>query len=147
MRTDALAKAGCARLFEDTASGAKSDRPGLKGALDLVRKGDVLIVWKLDRSLPHLIETVSQLEARGVGFRSLTSARAVRARSHPRARPRRSRCGSGAGPPRRAQTLAAQGLSVREAAARVKVGKTALYAVLAAVRAGTAEADAATGIP
>ena len=52
----------------------KADRPGLKAALDLAREGDVLIVWKLDRlgrSLPHLIETVSKLEGRGVGFRSL----------------------------------------------------------------------------
>ena len=77
MQLDALAKAGCARRFEDTASGAKADRPGLKAALDFVREGDVLIVWKLDRlgrSLPHLIETVSRLEARGVGFRSLTES-------------------------------------------------------------------------
>jgi len=77
MQTDALARAGCAPLFEDTASGAKADRPGLKDALNFVREGDLLIVWKLDRlgrSLPHLIETASKLEARGVGFRSLTAS-------------------------------------------------------------------------
>jgi DNA invertase Pin-like site-specific DNA recombinase len=49
MQTETLAKAGCARLFEDTASGAKADRPGLKAALDFAREGDVLTVWKLDR--------------------------------------------------------------------------------------------------
>src|SRR4051812_38306730 len=77
LQVDTLTKAGCARMFEDTASGAKADRPGLKAALDFVREGDVLTVWKLDRlgrSLPHLIETVSKLEARGVGFRSLTES-------------------------------------------------------------------------
>ena len=62
-------------LFEDKASGARSDRSGLAGALDYVRTGDCLVVWKLDRlgrSLPHLLEIVTGLEARQVGFRSLT---------------------------------------------------------------------------
>ena len=56
---------------------ARADRPGLRAAFDYVRDGDVLIVWKLDRlgrSLPHLIETVTSLASRGVGFRSLTEA-------------------------------------------------------------------------
>jgi len=64
-------------VFEDVVSGAKADRPGLAAALDYLRDGDVLVVWRLDRlgrSLPHLIETVGSLEARGVGFRSLTEA-------------------------------------------------------------------------
>lgn len=80
LQLDALSKAGCARVFEDKASGAKADRPGLKAALSFVRDGDILTVWKLDRlgrSLPHLIETVNGLEARearGVSFRSLTEA-------------------------------------------------------------------------
>jgi DNA invertase Pin-like site-specific DNA recombinase len=77
LQLDALSKADCARAFEDKASGAKADRPGLKAALSFVRKGDILTVWKLDRlgrSLPHLIETVIALEARGVSFRSLTEA-------------------------------------------------------------------------
>jgi hypothetical protein len=63
--------------FEDTVSAAKADRPGLAAALASLRDGDVLAVWRLDRlgrSLPHLIETVGALEARGVGFRSLTEA-------------------------------------------------------------------------
>jgi DNA invertase Pin-like site-specific DNA recombinase len=75
LQLDALAAAGCAKIFEDGASGARADRPGLRQALDYVRDGDVLIVWKLDRlgrSLPHLIETVTALEKRRVGFRSIT---------------------------------------------------------------------------
>jgi DNA invertase Pin-like site-specific DNA recombinase len=70
LQLDALAVAGCAKVFEDRASGARADRPGLRQALDYAREGDVLIVWKLDRlgrSLPHLIETVTVLEKRGVG--------------------------------------------------------------------------------
>ena len=78
LQTDALRKAGCERVFEDTASGAKADRPGLADALAYLRDGDVLAVWRLDRlgrSMPHLIETIGALEARGVGFRSLTDAK------------------------------------------------------------------------
>ena len=76
LQADALRKAGCERIFEDTASGATTERPGLTDAAWL-REGDVLVVWRLDRlgrSLPHLIEMVGALEARGVGFRSLTEA-------------------------------------------------------------------------
>jgi DNA invertase Pin-like site-specific DNA recombinase len=74
LQTDALHAAGCERLYTDTVSGAKVDRPGLTAALNLCRPGDTLLVWKLDRlgrSLPHLVETVRDLVARGVGFRSL----------------------------------------------------------------------------
>jgi DNA invertase Pin-like site-specific DNA recombinase len=76
LQLDALATAGCVKVFEDRASGA---RAGLQSALDYVREGDNLIVWKLDRlgrSLPHLIETVTvtALEKRGVNFRSITEA-------------------------------------------------------------------------
>ena len=49
LQRDALAAAGCARVFEDAASGARAERPGLAQALDYVRDGDVLVVWKLDR--------------------------------------------------------------------------------------------------
>jgi DNA invertase Pin-like site-specific DNA recombinase len=77
LQLDALATAGCAKVFEDHASGARADRAGLQQALDYVRDGDVLVVWKLDRlgrSLQHLIETVAGLEKRRVGFRSITEA-------------------------------------------------------------------------
>src|SRR5208282_2155078 len=77
LQLDALRAAGCDRIFEDRASGAKTDRPGLAQAIAFVREGDVLVTWKLDRlarSLPHLIETVNQLEKSGAGLRSLTEA-------------------------------------------------------------------------
>ena len=77
LQTDALQKAGCERIFEDTVSGAKAERPGLASALAYLRDGDVLMVWRLDRlgrSLAHLIEVVGALEMRGIGFRSLTEA-------------------------------------------------------------------------
>ncbi len=73
----ALAVAGCKKVFEDHASGAGADREGLQAALDYVQNGEVLAVWKLDRLgrlLPHLIETVTALSNRGVGFHSLTEA-------------------------------------------------------------------------
>src|SRR5215211_1889321 len=75
LQQDALSTASCERIFTDTASGAKAERPGLEEALDFVRPGDTLVVWKLDRlgrSLPHLIDTIRQLQDRGIGFKSLT---------------------------------------------------------------------------
>ena len=163
LQLDALAAAGCAKVFEDRASGARADRPGLRAALDYARDGDVLVTWKLDRlgrSLPHLIETVAALEQRGVGFRSLTEAidtttpggRLVfhmfaahgqferdlireRTRAGLAAAAARGRTG-GRRPVvtqeklRRAQALIAKGLSVRDAAVRLRVGKTALYDAL-----------------
>jgi DNA invertase Pin-like site-specific DNA recombinase len=75
LQQDALTKAGCSKLFTDTASGAKTERKGLEAALTYVRKGDTLVVWRLDRlgrSLPHLIATMTDLEERGIGFKSLT---------------------------------------------------------------------------
>jgi DNA invertase Pin-like site-specific DNA recombinase len=77
LQRDALQKAGCERTFEDTASGAKADRPGLAQALDMLRPGDTLVVWRLDRlgrSLGHLIETLLALDTRGIGFQSLTES-------------------------------------------------------------------------
>ncbi len=74
LQRDALNAAGCLRIFEDTASGALDDRPQLAGLLDDLREGDTLVVWRLDRlgrSLRHLIDTVTALADRGVGFRSL----------------------------------------------------------------------------
>jgi DNA invertase Pin-like site-specific DNA recombinase len=74
---DALLAAGVdpRHLFEDKASGARDDRSGLQQALDYVRPGDCLVVWKLDRlgrSLSHLLHIVTTLQAQGVAFRSLT---------------------------------------------------------------------------
>lgn len=77
MQREALTGAGCEKLFEEKASGAQRDRPQLKAALEYMREGDTLVVWKLDRlarSLKQLIETVEMLEERKMGFRSLTEA-------------------------------------------------------------------------
>jgi DNA invertase Pin-like site-specific DNA recombinase len=74
LQQDALRAAGCEQLYTDTVSGSVTERPGLTQALSHLRAGDTLVVWRLDRlgrSLPHLIETVGQLQERGVGFRSL----------------------------------------------------------------------------
>src|SRR3954447_990268 len=74
LQQDALTQAGCEQLYTDTVSGSLTERPGLTQALSHLRAGDTLVVWRLDRlgrSLPHLIETVGQLQERGVGFRSL----------------------------------------------------------------------------
>src|SRR4051794_6847776 len=75
LQLDALEASGCDRVYRDTASGAKAERPGLKQALNVVRAGDTLVVWRLDRlgrSLSQLIALMRQLDERGVGFRSLT---------------------------------------------------------------------------
>ena len=75
MQRDALIDAGCEKLFEETASGAKVDRVELLSALKFARKGDTIVVWKLDRlarSLAQLITTVEALAERGIGIRSLT---------------------------------------------------------------------------
>jgi DNA invertase Pin-like site-specific DNA recombinase len=77
LQTDALHEAGCVRVFTDTASGTRTDRPQLAAALDYVRPGDTLLVWRLDRlgrSLKHLVETVTGLHEREVGFKSLTES-------------------------------------------------------------------------
>jgi DNA invertase Pin-like site-specific DNA recombinase len=163
LQRDALTAAGCVKVFEDCASGAHADRAGLRAALDYVRDGDVLIVWKLDRlgrSLPHLIETVATLEKRGVGFRSITEAidtttsggrlvfhlfgalgqferDLIQERTCAGLAAAAARGRKGGRKPvvtgeklDRARSMIAKGLTVREAAARLKVGKTALYAAL-----------------
>lgn len=75
LQTDALLVAGCEKIFSDKASGAATERKALTELLDYVREGDTLVVYKLDRlgrSLAHLLEVVATLEAKGVGFKSLT---------------------------------------------------------------------------
>ncbi|HEB77519.1 MAG TPA: recombinase family protein [Methylothermaceae bacterium] len=75
LQTDALKAAGCERIFIEKASGAQRDRPELIVAIDYLRKGDTLVVWKLDplaRFLKQLIETVEALDQHGIGFKSLT---------------------------------------------------------------------------
>jgi len=163
LQTDALRKAGCERIFEDTVSGAKTDRPGLTAALAWLRDGDVLVVWRLDRlgrSMAHLIETVSALESRGVGFRSLTESidtttpggllifhvfgalgqferDLIRERTRAGLAAAAARGRKGGRKPvvtadklQRAREYIATGLNVREAASRLRVSKTALYAAL-----------------
>lgn len=160
---DVLIADGCAKVFQDCASGARADRPGLRAALEHLRDGDVLVVWKLDRlgrNLPHLIETVAALEHRGVGFRSLTEAidtttpggqlvfhlfgalgeferDLIRERTRASLGAAAARGRKGGRRPvvtmdrlERAQTLIGIGLTVREAASRLRVGKTALYEAL-----------------
>lgn len=163
LQLDALTSAGCGRIFEDQASGARTGRPGLAEALGYLRSGDVLVVWKLDRlgrSLSHLIETVSALEKKGVGFLSLTEAidtttpggrlifhmfgalgeferDLIRERSRAGLVAAAARGRKGGRKPvispdllARARALMSKGLTVREAAIRLKIGKTALYEAL-----------------
>src|SRR5918992_912903 len=74
LQRDALQKIGCKKIFTDTASGSKAERKGLDEALEYVREGDTLVVWRLDRlgrSLRHLIETIRELNNRKIGFKSI----------------------------------------------------------------------------
>lgn len=77
LQTDALQGAGVngSLIFTDKASGTKTERPGLERCLAKLRRGDALVVWRLDRlgrSMIHLVETISELRERGVGFQSLS---------------------------------------------------------------------------
>lgn len=164
LQIDALRAAGVERIFEDRGvSGARAERPGLGQALDYLRDGDTLVVWKMDRlgrSMTHLLETIGALEARGVGFRSLTEnidtttptgrlvfhifgalgqfeRDLIRERTSAGLKAAAARGRKGGRPPVvteekivRAEALIASGLTVREAAARIRVGKSALYAAL-----------------
>ena len=168
LQHDALQRAGCDRVFDDQASGARTDRPGLAEALAYLRAGDTLVVWKLDRlgrSMSHLIEKVGELVARGIGFRSLTEnidtttpggmlvfnifgslaqfeRDLIRERTQAGLRAARERGSKGGRRPvvtpdklRKARAHIAAGLTVREAAARLKIGKTALYKALEGAKA------------
>src|SRR5271156_5043415 len=77
LQRDGLLSAGidAPHLYEDAASGKNDDRPGLAACLKSLREGDTLVVWKLDRlgrDLRHLVNTVHDLTARGIGFKVLT---------------------------------------------------------------------------
>src|SRR6266478_4407286 len=77
LQKDALEKIGCIKIFSDVISGAKAERTGLHEALTYVREGDTLVVWRLDRlgrSLKHLIETITNLNNRKIGFKSITES-------------------------------------------------------------------------
>src|SRR5215216_3990306 len=79
LQIDALEKAGCDKdkIFTDQVSGTKARRPGLEDALSHLRSGDTLVVWRLDRlgrSLRHLIDTVTDLQEKGIEFKSLTES-------------------------------------------------------------------------
>src|SRR3989442_15471068 len=77
LQQDALEKIGCDKIFTDTASGSAVERNGLEEALEFVREGDMLVVWRLDRlgrSLKHLIETITALSNRNIGFKSITES-------------------------------------------------------------------------
>jgi len=76
-QVSALRAAGCSRVYEEKASGGRWDRPELHRMLDHLRKGDVVVVWKLDRlsrSLKDLLHILEKTEAAGANFRSLTEA-------------------------------------------------------------------------
>jgi len=77
LQRDALGKAGCQTIFEDKASGAHAELPGLNKALEMLREGDTLVVCRLDRlgrSVKHLVDLVAALAKQGVHFKSLTDS-------------------------------------------------------------------------
>ncbi len=74
LQKDALLNVGCEKIYVDTMTGESKNRPGLEQTFDMLREGDTLVVWRLDRlgrSLKHLIELVQELSQKEVGFRSL----------------------------------------------------------------------------
>ena len=167
LQIDALERAGCSRIFQDVASGAKAERKGLDEALAYLRPGDTLVVWKIDRlgrSLAHLVAVVEDLRSRGIGFRSLTDPgmdtttasgalifhifgalaaferELIRERTKAGLAVAAARGRRGGRRPvvtaavlKRAKALMHdKGLTVREAAGALKIGKTALYDALRA---------------
>lgn len=75
LQRDKLLEAGCDQIFEDIASGAKANRPELDRMLEMLREGDTVVVWKLDRlgrSMQHLIDLIDKFNDMGVQFKSLT---------------------------------------------------------------------------
>ena len=77
LQKDALLKIGCEKIYEDEISGTTKQRPGLDKALDVLRAGDTLIVWKLDRlgrSIKNLISLISDLNSKDIHFKSITDS-------------------------------------------------------------------------
>lgn len=77
LQIQALTQAGCQKIFDDKISGSRAERPGLAKALEMLREGDTLVVWKLDRlgrSVKNLVDLVGDLYKRGIQFKSLTDA-------------------------------------------------------------------------
>lgn len=77
LQLEALTNAGCERIFEDKASGTRTVREGLSKAIEMLREGDTLVVWKLDRlgrSIKDLIMLVEDLNKQGINFKSLTDS-------------------------------------------------------------------------
>lgn len=77
LQLDALESAGCDQVFEEKISGKNKDRPELDVCLKVLRDGDTLVVWRLDRlgrSLEHLVQIIRELEDRKIGFQSLTES-------------------------------------------------------------------------
>jgi DNA invertase Pin-like site-specific DNA recombinase len=75
LQRDALQQAGCSVIYEETASGKSAARPELEQCMKALRPGDTLVVWRLDRlgrSLHDLVQIVSELEQKGIGFESIT---------------------------------------------------------------------------
>ena len=75
LQRDALGEAGCMKFFQDKISSRKTDRPGLAAALEYLRSGDTLAVWKLDRlgrSVKEVLTLADELHERGIGLRILT---------------------------------------------------------------------------
>lgn len=74
LQMDALKKEGCETIFQEKISGAKADRPELKKMIEQLRKGDVIITWKLDRlgrSLRDLVNLINEIQDKGAGLKSL----------------------------------------------------------------------------
>ena len=77
LQRDVLEHSGCTKVFHESASGAKAARPALSAALEYLRPGDILVVWRLDRlgrSLGQLMALMQTLQSREVGFHSLVEA-------------------------------------------------------------------------
>jgi len=77
LQIEALTKADCKKIFDDKISGSRAERPGLANMLEMLREGDTLVVWKLDRlgrSVKNLVDLVGELHKRGVQFKSLTDS-------------------------------------------------------------------------